>query len=108
MTQRISLRELRSEAAQAAGQVLEPRDPLPAVERLEQLGMHSATSWSLGAGLWQIWGQIHRECLRPGSAEGPAIAREAALDLLEAIGEESEERSYCEHWIGDAGTSRPP
>jgi hypothetical protein len=98
---RISLSELRSEASALTSEVLEPADPNRPIADLVRLGMRSATSWALGAGLWQIWERIGEELTAPGGdpQQGATLAREAAIDFLEVVGDESAERSYCDRWI---------
>jgi hypothetical protein len=98
---KISLIELRSQARSAAADVLEPGDPIAAVERLWRAGMAAAGDWRLGEALWQVWGGIADERkMAKGSGDWARLARECAVDFLEAVGDESLERAYCDHWIG--------
>jgi hypothetical protein len=100
-TPRIRLEEFRSEARVVANDVLGARDPRAAVEELSKLGMRWATSWAFASCIWNVWGGIREELTAPGGdpVEGAALARECALDLLEAVGEEGLERDYCAQWM---------
>ncbi|HEY6543477.1 MAG TPA: hypothetical protein VIZ64_01095 [Dokdonella sp.] len=66
--------------------------------------------WSLGfstgdlgfaGGLWQIWGRITDEYTHPegDEVEGRELAREAARELRDALGDAPLEREYCDRWI---------
>ena len=97
---RLSAEEVRDAARLAASDVLDPGDPRAAVEELCEVGMRGASASALGAGLWQIWDRIRTELIRD-SARGAGLARESALDLLEAIDDAAAEREYCDRWIHD-------
>lgn len=100
---RLSLEELRTAAWSPAGEVLNPGDRGESVEELCKLGMQGASSSSLGAALWQIWGRIFEEWTHPEGDRGEGIqwARESAVELLEALGDAEREREYCDRWIFD-------
>ena len=91
---------LREAALASARRVVQGDDPKEPAMELWKLGMASTGS-SLGAGLWQIWGRITDEWTHPRGDEerGAAWAREAAADLVEAIGNDEKERAFCDHWI---------
>jgi hypothetical protein len=98
----LRLEEVRSEARLAAYEIIEEGDPGAAVEQLKALGMKSASAWALGAGLWQIWERIHDEWRGSrgnNAVDRAGLARECAVDLLEAIGDSDDERAYCSYWI---------
>ena len=103
----ISLTEMRSLARSAAADVLEPRDPSAAVELLWRVGMAGADDWRLAEGLWHIWASIASELKEhPGpGADTARLARECALDFLEAVGDDDLERAYCDRWMGNRPTT---
>jgi PHD/YefM family antitoxin component YafN of YafNO toxin-antitoxin module len=97
---RISLTELRSQARSAAADVLEPGDPIAAVSRLRRAGMVAADDWRLGEALQHVWGGIADERrMARGSGDWARLARECAVDFLEAVGDETLERAYCDRWV---------
>lgn len=102
-TGRLSLDELRRALRDPAGRVLDPGDPVEAVEELWRLGMRSASSSALGSAMWQIWGRIFDEWTHPNGDPrlGAEWARESAVDLLEAVGDAPKERDYCDKWVYD-------
>jgi hypothetical protein len=57
--------------------------------------------WVFAEGLWNIWGRITDEFTHPRGdpAEGTRLAREAAANLGDVLGDESAERQHCDVWI---------
>lgn len=68
--------------------------------QLWQLGF---TTGDLGfaGGLWNLWGRITDEFTHPqgDEAEGTRLAQQSAAELRQALGDDEQERAYCDRWI---------
>jgi hypothetical protein len=99
MTEPWATGPFRDEVGQAADTVL-AGDARDGSMRLWNLGL-STGDLGFAGGLWQIWGRITDEFIHPdGDAnEARELAREAAGELLEALGDPETEREFCDRWI---------
>jgi hypothetical protein len=89
----------RDDVGQACDSILEG-DVHDGAMRLWELGM-SNTDLGFAGGLWQIWGRITDEFTHGGGDpnEGRALAREAAPELRQALGDPEHEREFCDRWV---------
>ena len=78
---------------------------------LWRIGFTDQGTNSLSGALWHIWGGITDEWTHPRGDEtrGAAMARQSAAELLEALGDDERERTYCDRWYTRiTGQQSPP